>query len=69
MTGRLIRIQELTRLTGLSRSTIRRLEQRGEFPPRLRISTNVVAWRLGDVEAWLASCPTVASTAKRQQRA
>lgn len=31
---RLIRVREATRITGVSRDTLRRLEQRGQFPKR-----------------------------------
>jgi len=39
--------------TGLSRSTIWRLERRGEFPKHHRISPNVVAWVEQDVAEWI----------------
>ena len=36
-------------------STIWRLEHRGAFPKRIRVSVNVVAWVENDVVAWLES--------------
>jgi prophage regulatory protein len=39
--------------TGLSRSTIWRLERRGEFPRHRRISANAVAWLEDEVNEWV----------------
>ncbi len=55
MEDRLIRLPEVVRLCGLSPSTVRRLEAQGSFPRRLRVSTNIVAWRWQEVSAWLDS--------------
>ena len=41
---RILRIHEVCRLTGISRTTIWRREQEGLFPPRVRISRNAVGW-------------------------
>lgn len=50
---RLVRVPEVLELTGLSRSTLFRLEKRGEFPLRLRLGgTRVLTWYLHEVEAW-----------------
>ena len=52
---RLLRFGEVRQRTGLSRSTIWRMERSGVFPQRVRISVNVVAWREDEVTAWIAS--------------
>jgi prophage regulatory protein len=39
--------------TGLSRSTIWRLERRGEFPKHHRIAPNVVAWIEQEITSWI----------------
>ena len=39
--------------TGLSRSTIWRLERRGEFPKHRRISTNAVGWLEQEINEWM----------------
>ena len=49
----LIRIREVRRRTGFSRSTIWRLERRGEFPRRVKLGPNSVAWYLAEVEGWI----------------
>jgi prophage regulatory protein len=41
-------------MSGLSRSTIWRLERRGLFPKRVRISEGVIGWRLSELQAWVA---------------
>jgi prophage regulatory protein len=50
---RLLRFAAVRRLTGLSRSTIWRLEHAGAFPRRIRISLNVVAWLENDIVSWI----------------
>jgi prophage regulatory protein len=41
--------------TGLSRSTIWRLERRGAFPKHRRISENAVAWLEQEINEWVLS--------------
>ena len=50
---KLLRFPAVRERTGLSRSTIWRLERRGEFPKHHRISLNVVAWVEEDVTNWI----------------
>ena len=45
-------MREVIDLTGLSRSTIDRLENRGKFPKRVELSTQRVGWIVEEVEAW-----------------
>jgi prophage regulatory protein len=52
---RLLRFGEVRQRTGLSRSTIWRMERSGSFPRRIQVSVNVVAWREDEVAAWIAS--------------
>ena len=53
--ARLLRFPTVRERTGLSRSTIWRLERRGEFPRHRRISANVVAWVEAEVVDWIQS--------------
>jgi len=46
--------REVRRRTGLSRTTIWRLERAGEFPERKPLSANRVAWKESEVAAWIA---------------
>jgi prophage regulatory protein len=50
---RLLRFPAVRDRTGLSRSTIWRLERRGEFPRHRRISANAVAWVEEEVASWI----------------
>jgi len=50
-----IRWKEVHALTGLSRTTVWRLEQQGQFPKRLRVSSNVTVWERAEVQAWMAA--------------
>ena len=50
---RLLRFKELKNIVGLGRTTIWRLEHRGEFPRRRQISHNAVAWLEDEVEEWV----------------
>jgi len=52
---RLLRFPEVRERTGLSRSTIWRLERRGAFPRHHRISANAVAWIEDDIANWIRS--------------
>ena len=52
---RLLRFQAVRDRTGLSRSTIWRLERRGTFPRHRRISLNAVGWIEHEVNAWIQS--------------
>ena len=58
-TGEVIRRKELCQITGLSMVTLWRQEREGYFPARIRLTNHSVGWRRSDVEAWLASRPTV----------
>ena len=51
---RFLRITDVTAETGLSRSTIYRLEQAGDFPRRVRLSANSMGWWSSAVDEWLA---------------
>jgi len=52
---RLLRFPAVRARTGLSRSTIWRLERRGAFPRHRRISPNGVAWLEREVSDWIES--------------
>lgn len=54
---RALRISEVTRRTGLSRTTIWRQVQAEEFPRPRRLGKNAIGWDEEDVYRWLASRP------------
>ncbi len=51
--GRLIRRPDVTRATGLGRSTIYRLVRLGRFPAPIKVSERASAWVEHDVQAWI----------------
>jgi prophage regulatory protein len=59
MTGeqrnRLVRLPEVKDRTGLSRTSIYRKMDAGEFPLAIKLSTNAVAWRETELERWIAA--------------
>ena len=50
---KLLRFPVVRERTGLSRSTIWRLERRGEFPKHHRIAPNIVAWSEVEISRWI----------------
>jgi prophage regulatory protein len=51
------RMSKVIRLTGLSRSSIYRLEALGHFPRRVKLSASASGWRSNEIQAWIASRP------------
>ena len=60
---RVLRLPEVSNATGLSRSTIFRLMQAGDFPPSIKLTSRTVGWYSTDIETWIAAR---AATAKDQ---
>ena len=58
---RIVRLPEVCRLTGLSRSTVYRRVIRGDFPPPLRLGGHAVGWRLSEVQGWISTRPLARS--------
>lgn len=54
----LLRIGEVVQLLGISKPTVYRLMNEGEFPRPIRLSKARVAWLQADLETWLESRPT-----------
>lgn len=50
---RLIRVPEVTHITGLARSTIYRKMKDGSFPPAVHVGERFTAWTLSSVMDWL----------------
>ena len=51
----IIRKRELIAITGLSASTLYRLELCGSLPKRRRLSSNSVGWDRNEIQSWLNS--------------
>lgn len=50
---RILRIGTVLQVTGLSRSTLYRKVQRGEFPKQIKLSERCAGWRQSSVNAWM----------------
>lgn len=50
---RFIRRPEVEHLTGLSRPTIYRYIQQGQFPEPVKITKRAVGWRESDIIEWM----------------
>ena len=59
---RLLRREEVERLTGISRSTLYDMISKGVFPRPVRINARAVGWRVTEVVAWLESRPPASAT-------
>lgn len=57
----LVRMAQLANKPGkpgilnLSRASVHRLRESGDFPKEVRPMPGVVAWRAGDIRQWIAS--------------
>lgn len=52
---RILRAKEVQEITGLSRTTIWRLERAGKFPARVPLTASNVGWRQVDIQEWIRS--------------
>ena len=59
----LIRRRQVEQLVQLSRSTIYAAVKSQTFPAPYRIGARAVAWRVSEVEQWLAARPLASATA------
>jgi prophage regulatory protein len=53
----IIRCKQLKEVTGLSKATVYRLIQRGEFPRPLQLSQGAVGWPASAIREWRAGRP------------
>ncbi len=50
---RIVRMDEVSKLTGLARATIYKKVKDGSFPPPIRLGARAVGWRMSDIVTWL----------------
>lgn len=53
MKDRILRRKAVKDRTGLSDTQLDRLEHRGDFPSRRKISTRIVGWSEAEVQNWI----------------
>ena len=61
MHDRLLRRREVEWITGMSRASIYRLMQQGDFPRPVKVGSTAVRWKESDIAAWIESLPVVTS--------
>ncbi len=61
---RLVRCPEVLDRTGYKKSWLYALIRKGEFPAPVRLGARAVAWREGDLQAWIQSRPARAVDAE-----
>lgn len=64
----LIKRQQLLQKVPLCERTILDMEKRGDFPRRFTITPRLVAWDLGEVDAWIAAQQSAAVQAEAPGR-
>ena len=52
---RIVRSKEVEEMTGLSRTTLWRLERKGDFPNRVPLGEASVGWKLSEINTWINS--------------
>lgn len=55
MVQTILRRDAVERATGLSRSTIYEMVNRGKFPQPVKLSARSVGWLASEVEGWIAA--------------
>jgi len=48
-----VRIKIAAAILGITPKHLHELAKRPEFPPKVRIGSNAVGWRVSDLEAWI----------------
>ena len=52
---RIVRAKEVVEMTGLSRTTIWRMERYKSFPARVSLGKNSIGWKMSDIQSWLTT--------------
>ena len=55
---RILRLPEVLKMTGLSRTSIWRQIDAGTFPKSVKLGPRAVGWRASDIEEWLRNRPS-----------
>ena len=55
--NRFLRRRDVEQMVGLSRTSIYRLADSGDFPHPIRVGPRAVRWRLRDIERWISERP------------
>ncbi|MGC0155592.1 helix-turn-helix transcriptional regulator [Chromobacterium vaccinii] len=52
-TSYMLRLPDVMKVTGLSRSSLYALIKQGQFPRQIQLGPRTVAWLSSDVDSWL----------------
>ena len=55
---RVMRLNEVKQITGLSRTTIWEMERAGRFPKHVRLTTKSIGWLESHICAWMEGLTT-----------
>lgn len=56
---KVLKLEDVIKLTGISKVTVWRLENKGQFPHRIVLSPNRVGWIEHEVQDWIESRPRI----------
>ena len=68
MSRRVLRLKDVKEATGLSRSSIYALQQRGSFPQSIRIGPKATGWYEDEVQNYIETRPRTRSDRAAQRR-
>lgn len=57
MTDKILRCREVQQAIGLSRSTIYRMVERGDFPRPQKLGLRAIGWRESAITNWMEGSP------------
>jgi prophage regulatory protein len=55
MISNMLRLPEVIKITGLSRSSIYAMIEKEQFPKQVSLGLRAVGWRYTDIEDWITS--------------
>jgi prophage regulatory protein len=63
---KILRVPQVSEMTGLSRIAIWRLEREQQFPKRVQLTTKTVGWIEKEVQEWMESLPRAVDAGSNQ---
>lgn len=57
----ILRLHDVSRVTGLSRATIYRLISQGKFPSQVKLTSRLVGWHDAEIQSWLKALTSKAN--------
>lgn len=62
MEQKILRLDDVKRVTGLSKTAVYGQIKRGAFPRPIQLAPRAVGWRADDIDNWIASRPEAGPT-------